>query len=141
VQPVPGAPWRLSSGRTIWLAVALAALALAGAAALLARDPAPAPAPAPAVKSDLAVIGGKPLQQASCEEWLHGTADERAAVIATLRRTAGGGTPYGPGATLTTADAYALFERACARPYARGFLLYELYNRSAAFQSTPQRFQ
>lgn len=35
--------------------------------------------------------------------------------------------------------AHELFDRACSRYYARGFLLYEMYTRAAAFHETPQR--
>jgi hypothetical protein len=87
------------------------------------------------------MIGGKPLQQASCEDWMRGSADERAAVVAALKSNVGGPTPYGHGTTLADADAYALFARACARPYARGFMLYIVYARAAAFQNAGQRFQ
>jgi hypothetical protein len=34
---------------------------------------------------------------------------------------------------LSAEDAYAVLERACSRRLARGFLLYEIYNRAAAF--------
>ena len=137
MQPVPAPAWRLMPARALWLALGTAVLVAGVALALAGHDP----APAASARSDLALIGGKPLQQASCEEWLAGSPDERAAVIATLKRDVGGATPYGPGATLPAADAYALFERACARPYARGFLLYQIYTRAAAFQRTPQHFQ
>jgi hypothetical protein len=129
----------LRQPRAAWLAAAVALLAI-GVAIALAASPASAPA-THSVKSDLALIGGKPLQQASCAEWLTGSADERAAVIAALKRDVGGSTPYGRGATLSDPDAFALFDRACARPYASGFLLYVIYSRAAAFQYTPQHFQ
>jgi hypothetical protein len=140
MQPVPAPAWRLTGARAPWLALAAGILLLGIAVALLGADSG-APAATPSARSDLALIGGKPLQQASCAEWRTATPDERAAVIATLKRNVGAGTPYGPGTTLSAADAYALFERACARPYADGFLLYQIYTRAAAFQSTPQHFQ
>jgi hypothetical protein len=137
VQPVPAPAWRLTSARALWLALAVAILATGVVIAVASHDT----APAASAKSDLQLIGGKPLQQASCEEWLTATPDERSAVIAALKRNVGGPTPYGPGTTLSAPDAYALFERACARPYARGFLLYIIYSRAAAFQNAPQHFQ
>jgi hypothetical protein len=139
VQPVPAPAWGLRPARAGWLAAAVALLAI-GVVIALAGSGNSAPA-APAVKSDLALIGGKPLQQATCQEWVTGSPDERAAVVAALKRDVGGGTPYGRGTTLTDADAYALFERACSRPYASGFMLYVIYSRAAAFQYTPQHFQ
>jgi hypothetical protein len=129
----------LRPGRVAWLGAALALLA-AGIAIALVAAPDSAPA-AHVVKSDLALIGGKPLQQASCQEWLAGSPDERAAVLAALKRDVGGSTPYGRGTTLTDADAAALFDRACPRPYASGFMLYVIYSRAAAFQYTPRHFQ
>ena len=139
MQPVPAPAWGLRPARAGWLAAAVALLA-AGIAIALIASPDSAPA-AHSAKSDLALIGGKPLQQASCAEWLTGSPDERAAVLAALKRDVGGSTPYGRGTTLSDADAYALFTRACARPYASGFMLYVIYARAAAFQYTPQHFQ
>ena len=139
MQSVPAPAWRLRASRAPWLAATLALL-LAGVAGALISSGGSSSHGATAI-SDLALIGGKPLQQASCAQWLQGTPDERAAVLAALKRNVGGPTPYGPGATLNTPDAYALLDRVCARPYARGFLLYELYTRASAFQATQQRFQ
>ena len=129
----------MSSARAVWLALGVAVLVAAVALAVTGRDS--APTASASAKSDLALIGGKPLQQASCEQWLTASPDERAAVIATLKRNVGGSTPYGPGATLSSADAYALFDRVCARPYASGFLLYIIYSRAAAYQKAPEHFQ
>jgi hypothetical protein len=137
MQPVPAPAWRLRSARALWLALGTTVLVAAVAIAIAGHSP----APAASTKSDLQLIGGKPLQQASCEDWLTATPDERAAVIAALKRNVGGATGYGPGSTLSNADAYALFERSCARAYARGFLLYIIYSRAAAFQNAPQHFQ
>jgi hypothetical protein len=139
VQPVQAPAWGVRP-RAVWLAAALAVLVLGVAGVLLARERDASPGAASA-RSSLAVIGGKPLQQASCTEWLGASLDERAAVVAALKANVGGATPYGPGRTLATADAYRLFDARCARAYARGFLLYELYTRAAAFQAAPQRFQ
>ena len=141
MQPVPAPAWGLSKPRALWLAAAAAALAAVVAIALASgSSSSPSPAAASA-HADLALIGGKPLQQASCEDWLRASANERAAVIATLKRDVGGATPYGRGSTLSEADAYSLFTRACAPAYASGFLLYVIYTRAASFQNTPQHFQ
>jgi hypothetical protein len=139
VQPVPAPSGRLRRGRAGWLAAALALLAAGVVIALLA-SPAPAPATQSA-RSDLQVIGGKPLQQATCQEWLTGSPDERAAVLDALKASVGGGTRNGRATTLSDPAAYAVLDRACARPYARGFMLYIIYARAAAFQDTPQHFQ
>jgi hypothetical protein len=117
---------------------ALPALALAlcspllfhGHARTAQREAAQAAAPA------TALIGGLPLQQARCEQWLGGSAAERWAVLGALKGVVGGpSTSGGVGTTLTRPQAYALFDRACASPIARGFLLYELYIRAAGFRS------
>jgi hypothetical protein len=73
------------------------------------------------------------LQSARCRQWRRASRHERDAAVATLAALVGGPTPYGPGSTLPADDAHRLFDRACARHYARGFLLYELYTRAAAF--------
>jgi hypothetical protein len=139
MQPVQAPARRLTRSRAVWLAAGVAALVLCVVIAVSGSgDSSPAAA---SVKSDLALIGGKPLQQASCEDWISGTPDERAAVVATIKRSVGGATPYGPGATLTADQAYALFARTCAPAYARGFLLYSIYAKAAAFQRTPEHFQ
>jgi hypothetical protein len=139
VQPVPAPAWRLRPGPAPWLALAVIVL-VAGIALAVASSGDSGPTVASA-KSSLELIGGKPLQQASCADWVAGSPDERAAVIAALKRDVGGGTPYGPGTTLSSAAAYSLFQRSCAAAYAQGFLLYELYTRASAFQYTPQHFQ
>jgi hypothetical protein len=119
----------------------LAAAALAAAAALGAcsDDPAREPPPRPSGPPGVATIGGEKLQSARCRHWLSGNTAEKAAVVKTLKAVVGGPTPYGPASTLPAPYAHDLFDRACPRSYARGFLLYELYTRAAAFYATPQR--
>jgi hypothetical protein len=139
MQPVLAPARGLILGR---LAALVAALALLGGGIAVALLSSAGSAPAAgSARSPLAMIGGKPLQQASCEDWMRGSADERAAVVAALKSNVGGATPYGRGTTLSNADAYALFARACARPYAAGFMLYVVYARAAAFQGAGQRLQ
>ena len=76
-----------------------------------------------------------PLQQARCRQWTAGSPRERDAVVDLLAKVAGGAsTTGGYGATLSPGETRDLFTRTCAAPFARGFLLYELYNRSAAFR-------
>jgi hypothetical protein len=81
----------------------------------------------------VALIGGKAIQSARCRQWRAGTRLEQDRVVVTLQRLVGGPTPYGQATALEPEQARALFERACARPYARGFLLYELFTRASAF--------
>ncbi|MGH2980557.1 MAG: hypothetical protein ACRDKV_00750 [Solirubrobacterales bacterium] len=54
-----------------------------------------------------------------------------------LRDFAGGptGSPAGHGAVLEDERAYDVLENWCENDFARGFKLYKLYTRAAAFQS------
>jgi hypothetical protein len=140
VQPVRAAA-RLSGRARIAAAVAVAALA----AALVVTVVAPggdARAPVAGARhvtvAPVTRIGGKALQSARCRHWRAATARRRDAVVATLADVVGGPTPYGRASTLPADVARRLFDRTCSRPYARGFLLYELYTRAAAF-AAPRR--
>jgi hypothetical protein len=121
------------------LLFALAVLAAAGAIVLAFSQPEPRhdalPAATPAAKPYAGLIGGVPLQSARCEQWLAGSGAERNKVAAALAHSVGGATPYGRGTTLSTGEAQALFDRACANPIAAHWLLYELYIRAAGFRS------
>jgi len=104
----------------------------------VARAPAPAPATgAPPTAAGLALINGKPLQKADCTDWLAASEVERTGAVAALRRNVGGATGVGrsSGVTMPDTEAVALFDRACAGPIARHWLLYVLYTRAAGFQS------
>jgi hypothetical protein len=132
MQSVP-APPRLVTRRT-GVAAFLAALAtgVVIAAALLA---APAPPAKPVTAGYNGLIGGVPLQSARCAQWNAGSGAEKDRVAAALAHSVGGGTPYGPGTTLSTSQAHTLFDNACASPIAQNWLLYELYIRAAGFRS------
>ena len=141
MQPVRAAA-RLSGRARIAAAVAVAALA----AALVVTVVAPggdARAPVAGARhvtvAPVTRIGGKALQSARCRHWRAATARRRDAVVATLADVVGGPTPYGRASTLPADVARRLFDRTCSRPYARGFLLYELYTRAAAFYAAPRR--
>jgi hypothetical protein len=141
VQPVRAAA-RLS-GRRLLAAAAVVAAALALTVVASGHDTkAPAtrasaaPAPARVARPQappVTRIGGKALQSARCAQWRGATARRRDAVVATLADVIGGPTPYGRASTLPADVAHQLFDRTCRRHYARGFLLYELYSRAAAF--------
>lgn len=78
---------------------------------------------------------GDPISLADCTDWNEGSVEERFGTIAQIREFTGGpiaGTPAS-GRTLTDEQAYDLFENYCANEYARGFKLYKLYGRAAAF--------
>ena len=78
---------------------------------------------------------GAPTQLVKCADWSDADVRERYGTIAALREFAGGrtGSPAGRGATLEDDQAYELFDRWCEQSYARGFKLYKLYTRAAAF--------
>jgi hypothetical protein len=83
-----------------------------------------------------------PLTLADCTDWKNADAAERLGTIQALAAFAGGpvggspGEPARHGATLEDKKAYDLFQGWCAASFARGFKLYKLYTRAAAF--TPQ---
>jgi hypothetical protein len=117
------------------------AVALVAAIALALGLAAIADAPSPAHSAHLyrGLIGGVPLQSAHCIQWNAGTSAERNQVAGALSYSVGGATPYGPGTTLTSAEAHTLFDRACSNPIAQHWLLYELYIRAAGFRSYAPR--
>lgn len=118
-------------------APALALLAALACAALLVLTVPQAHrhAAGPHAPAWVALIGGMPLQQARCEQWLGASAAERQRGIAALHAVVGGPTPFGQATALTSAQAERLFDRTCSNFYARNFLLYELYTRAAGFRS------
>jgi hypothetical protein len=142
VQPVRAAA-RLSGRARIAAAVAVAALAAALVVTVVAASGGDARAPVAGARhvtvAPVTRIGGKALQSARCRHWRAATARRRDAVVATLADVVGGPTPYGRASTLPADVARRLFDRTCSRPYARGFLLYELYTRAAAFYTAPRR--
>jgi hypothetical protein len=83
----------------------------------------------------VALLGGLPLQQARCEQWLAGSQPERNRALDALHGVVGGPTPYGPATALTRPEAQRLLDRTCSNPIARNFLLYELYTRASGFRS------
>jgi hypothetical protein len=79
------------------------------------------------------IRAGSVAQLAQCSDWNRGTRPARLATIADIRAQVNQAGADGPTPDLTDAGAYALFERACSRDYARGFRLYKLYLRAASF--------
>ncbi|MFN2612428.1 MAG: hypothetical protein ABR536_03545 [Solirubrobacterales bacterium] len=84
--------------------------------------------------------GGPQLDQgidlADCTDWKQGSVEERLGTIRQIRQFAGGavaGTREGTGPVIDDEKAYDLFENYCRQEYARGFKLYKLYVRAAAF--------
>jgi hypothetical protein len=118
-------------------APALALLAVLACAALLVLTVPQAHhhATGPRAPSWVALIGGMPLQQARCEQWLGAPQSERNRALDALQGVVGGPTPFGRATALTPAEGERLFDRTCSNPIARNFLLYELYTRASGFRS------
>lgn len=83
---------------------------------------------------------GEPISLADCNDWNQANTEQRLGTINDLRNFAGGpvvgnnaGSPSGTGAVLDDKQAYDLFQNYCKEGFARGFKLYKLYERAAAF--------
>jgi hypothetical protein len=78
---------------------------------------------------------GAGVRLADCDDWERGDVNERLGTIREIRNFAGGpvGEEGGHGATLEDEEAYQLFQNYCEQEFARGFKLYKLYTRAAAF--------
>jgi hypothetical protein len=76
-----------------------------------------------------------PINLADCSDWQEGSVEERLGTIDAIREFTGGPIAGSPasGRILSDEDAYDLFENYCANEFARGFKLYKLYGRAAAF--------
>jgi hypothetical protein len=80
---------------------------------------------------------GSSIRSANCTDWERGTIDQRRSTVIRLRKFAGG--PVGSsagiqnGPILNDERAYNLLQSYCANRFARGFKLYKLYERAAAF--------
>jgi hypothetical protein len=88
---------------------------------------------------------GQPINLADCHDWTQANTEQRLGTIKQLKDFAGGpvvgnnaSAPAGRGSVLDDKKAYELFNRYCAEDFARGFKLYKLYERAAAFAGQPQ---
>jgi hypothetical protein len=88
---------------------------------------------------------GQPINLADCHDWNQANTEQRLGTIKQLKDFAGGpvvgnnaSAPSGRGSVLDDKKAYELFNRYCAEDFARGFKLYKLYERAAAFTGQPQ---
>jgi hypothetical protein len=71
------------------------------------------------------------LQVATCTDWRESSPQERQSAIDQLERAVAG--PRKEGNTLPDDVAYTTLDARCQASFARGFLLYQLYIRAAAF--------
>jgi hypothetical protein len=85
----------------------------------------------PAPQAGPAEFSAQRLQTASCTDWKRLSLRERMTVIDQLEEIARG--PHDRGATLPDQKAYDVIDDRCGEYFARGFLLYEMYNRAASF--------
>jgi hypothetical protein len=74
---------------------------------------------------------GVALQVADCQDWRDSSPQERQSAIDQLERAVAG--PRKEGNTLEDDVAYNTLDGRCEPTFARGFLLYQLYIRAAAF--------
>jgi hypothetical protein len=88
---------------------------------------------------------GEPINLADCHDWNQANTEQRLGTIHDLKNFAGGpvvgnngSSPSGTGAVLDDKKAYELFDNYCKADFARGFKLYKLYERAAAFAGQPQ---
>jgi len=87
--------------------------------------------------SPLAARAVGSVRAASCTDWKKGSVEERRYTVRELGKFAGG--PVGSSAGIKTGPvldnrrAYRVLASYCSRYFARGFKLYKLYDRAAAF--------
>jgi hypothetical protein len=77
------------------------------------------------------------LRLADCDDWNQADVSERLGTVQQLADFAGGptGSPAGHGNTLSQKRGYDVLQNWCEQRLARGFKLYKLYTRAAAFSS------
>jgi hypothetical protein len=78
-----------------------------------------------------------PLRLADCDDWNQADVSQRLGTVGALRDFAGGptGSPAGHGTVLSDKRGYEVLDNWCSQRFARGFKLYKLYTRAAAFSS------
>jgi hypothetical protein len=80
---------------------------------------------------------GESARSDTCEQWQKGTVAERHGTLIRLRKFAespvGSSQGLQNGHALTDEQGYKLFQSFCSKHFARGFKLYKLYERAAAF--------
>ena len=74
---------------------------------------------------------GVALQVADCQDWRDSSPQERQSAVDQLENAVAG--PRDEGNTLPDDVAYRTLDARCRPEFARGFLLYQLYIRAAAF--------
>jgi hypothetical protein len=77
------------------------------------------------------------LQTATCREWRAAPAHQRWNTVERLQEVAAG--PRREGVTLHDDVAYDTLQARCSPDFARGFLLYHIYNSAAGFRSLTEQ--
>jgi hypothetical protein len=80
---------------------------------------------------------GARLQTATCRDWRAASPPQRSNTVDRLEEIAAG--PRREGGTLPDDVAYETLEARCKPEFARGFLLYDIYNRAAGFRSLAEQ--
>jgi hypothetical protein len=80
---------------------------------------------------------GAKLQTATCREWRAAPESQRSNTVDRLEEVAAG--PRDEGGTLPDDVAYETLDARCGPEFARGFLLYDIYNRAAGFRSLAEQ--
>jgi hypothetical protein len=127
----------MSSPRRLWAVImVVAVIALAGCGGGSSTQP----------QVDVGPNVGQPISLADCDDWNQANTEQRLGTIEQLKGFAGGpvignnaSSPSGTGSVLDDKDAYNLFNGWCEQSYARGFKLYKLYERAAAFTGQPEQ--
>lgn len=78
-------------------------------------------------------LGGSVAQLANCRDWSGGSGDRKLATVADIRRQVNRDDTGIEAPPLSDREAMMLFDRECAKPYARSFRLYVLYARAAGW--------
>jgi hypothetical protein len=88
---------------------------------------------------------GAPINLADCNDWNQADTTQRLGTLQQLKDFAGGpvvgnnaSDPSGTGSVLDDKQAYNILDNYCKNQFARGFKLYKLYERAAAFAGQPQ---
>jgi len=88
---------------------------------------------------------GDPINLADCHDWNQANTEERLGTLNSLKNFAGGPVvgnsatdPSGTGSVLGDKQAYDLLTNYCKEDFARGFKLYKIYERAAAFEGHAQ---
>jgi hypothetical protein len=115
------------NARTVFVFICCAGL-LAGCGGVSAASKGPEDAQSASVGS---------VRQANCTDWKKGSEGQRRTMVSSLRKFAGG--PVGSsagiqrGPVLDDDRGYRVLASYCSKYFARGFKLYKLYERAAAF--------